>query len=352
MKAIRWHGRLDVRVEDIDIPPAPAPGEVQVEVLACGICGTDTEEYRHGPLFVRAGSPHPLTGRQAPIVLGHEVAGRVVACGDNGGAGLVGQLVAVDGLISCGRCASCRAHRVNLCEQLASIGFSADGGLAALLNAPARGCIPLPEGVGADAGALAETLSVGVRALRRARLEPGEDVVVFGGGAVGLLAAQAAAARGAGRVLVVEPDPRRRELAGRLGLAATTPEQGGGERPEGGDERVEGDVVLECSGAPVALAASIAAARPGGRVVMLSVTTAETVLPLRSLVWGEREVLGSLSHVYDEDLPAAVELLGSGLVRTAELIETTGDLDVALARIAGEGAGSGAVKLVVHPPTA
>ncbi len=85
---------------------------------------------------------------------------------------------------------------------------------------------------------------------------------------------------------------------------------------------------------------------------MLSVTTAETVLPLRSLVWGEREVLGSLSHVYDEDLPAAVELLGSGLVRTAELIETTGDLDVALARIAGEGAGSGAVKLVVHPPTA
>ncbi len=346
MKAIRWHARGDVRVDEIDPPPPPGVGEVQIRVLACGICGTDTEEYLHGPMFVQAGRPHPLTGRTAPIVLGHEICGRVISTGDEAGSSLVGRLVAVDGLISCGRCRSCQRHLVNLCEQLAAIGFSADGGLAPLLNAPAPGCVPLPGHVDADAGALAETLSVGIRALRRARYEAGEDVVVFGGGAVGLLAAQAAQVMGAGTVTVVEPDAQRRDLAKLLGIEAVVPAAAAD---------VRADVVLECSGAGGVVEAALVVARPGGRVVMLAITTAEPALSARQIVRGEREVIGSLSHIYDEDLPAAVELLASGRVQTGSLVETTDDLEVALGRLtltSSDPVSKSAVKLIVHPPEA
>lgn len=345
MKAIRWHARGDVRIDEIEPPPPPGAGEVQLQVLACGICGTDTEEYLQGPMFVRAGRPHPLTGRMAPIVLGHEICGRAIAAGDEGYASLTGSLVAVDGLINCGQCRFCQRHLVNLCEQLAAVGFSADGGLAPLVNAPARGCVLLPSHVDADAGALAETLSVGVRAFRRARYEAGEDVVVFGGGAVGLLAAQAARVMGAGTVTVVEPSAERRELAKRLGLESVVP----GDAPD-----LRADLVLECSGAEGVLEAALVVARPAGRVVMLAITKQGSALSASQVVWGEREVIGSLSHIYDEDFPAAVELLAGGQVQTAPLVEVTDDLAVALGRItlSDDKAPGPGVKLIVHPPEA
>ena len=124
MKCIRWHGRLDIRVDDIAPPPPPAVGEVQIRVHTCGICATDTTECREGPLFIPVGQAHPLTGKAAPVVLGHEVCGEVTATGNGVDQGLVGCLVAVDGLIGCGKCWACRQDRVNLCEQLGSIGFS------------------------------------------------------------------------------------------------------------------------------------------------------------------------------------------------------------------------------------
>ncbi len=70
--ALRWHGRRDVRLEEVEDPPPPGPGEVQLRILWCGICGTDVEEYRNGPIFIPTDGPHPLTGRSAPLTLGHE----------------------------------------------------------------------------------------------------------------------------------------------------------------------------------------------------------------------------------------------------------------------------------------
>jgi threonine dehydrogenase-like Zn-dependent dehydrogenase len=81
LRAVVWHGRGDVRVEDVAEAPPPGRDEVMVAVEWCGICGTDLEEWRHGPRFVPVGEPHPVTGRKAPIVLGHEVSGRVAEVG-------------------------------------------------------------------------------------------------------------------------------------------------------------------------------------------------------------------------------------------------------------------------------
>jgi (R,R)-butanediol dehydrogenase/meso-butanediol dehydrogenase/diacetyl reductase len=312
MLALRWHGRADVRVDEIEPPPPPGPGQVQLRVAWCGICDTDVEEYRNGPVFIPVASPNPLTGRKAPLTLGHEFAGEVVAVGA-GVTGLRrGDRVAADTLIFCGECYWCRRHQVTLCERLAALGLMADGGLAELCNAPAHTLLPIPDGVSDEAGALAETLAVAVRALRRGRLEIGERVAVIGAGAVGLMAVQAAVAGGASAVTAVEPLAGRRRLAGELGAASTlTPT----EAPTG-----EADLVVECSGSPRAIETALRMARKGGRVVLVGIYGGPTEIQFLDVVGAEKELLGSLSHVYDEDFAAALALLGRGAVRAEPLV--------------------------------
>jgi (R,R)-butanediol dehydrogenase/meso-butanediol dehydrogenase/diacetyl reductase len=340
MRALRWHGRLDVRVDEVEPPGPPAAADAQVRVLCCGICGTDTEEFKEGPLFIPT-QPHPLTGRAPPITLGHEVCGEVVAAGPAADQSLVGRLVAVDGIISCGTCWACKEHRVNLCAQLASIGFSADGGLAPLLNAPARGCIPLREDIAAEVGVLAEPLAVAVRALRRGRFVRGERVAVVGGGAVGQLAAQASLALGAREVVLAEPDPARRASAADAGVPVVV------HPGEVGD--VGADVVVECSGSPGGVATSISAARATGRVVLLGIAPSSAPLPVLRLVRHEQEIIGSLSHVYDEDFAAAVDLINDGEVGQ-RLHRVKVGLEEALGYLTGRTAlPAGAVKVVVCP---
>lgn len=322
MLALRWHGRGDVRLDEIEDPFLPEPGEVQLRVLSCGICGTDVEEYRSGPIFIPSGSPHPLTGRLAPITLGHEFAGEVVAIGPGVDLYEPGDLVAADTLIFCGECYWCRRHQVTLCERLGALGLMADGGLAELCNAPVRTLLPVPKGVSAEAGSLAETLAVAVRALRRGRFSIGESVAIVGAGAVGLMALQAALAGGASTVGVVEQLPERRRLATSLGADGTYAPQDG---PE-----LEADVVVECSGSPRAVGSAVGAARKGGRVVLVGIYERASSFNFLDVVNTEKELIGSLSHVYDEDFAAAVDLLGRGAVRAETLISDRVPLNRAL----------------------
>ncbi|MCC6314760.1 MAG: alcohol dehydrogenase catalytic domain-containing protein [Thermomicrobiales bacterium] len=302
MLALRWHGREDVRLDEIDPPPPPGPGEVQIDVAWCGICGTDVEEYRAGPIFVPVDEPNPLTGRKAPLTLGHEFSGRVVEIGPGVDALRVGDRVAVDTLIFCGSCYWCQRHQVSLCDRLAALGLMADGGLAEKCNAPAYSCVLAPDTVSDEAAALAETLAVAIRALRRGRLRIGERVVVVGGGAVGQMAVQAALAGGAASVTLVEPMEGRRNLALTSGAtSAVTPE----DLPPG-----QADLAVECSGNGAAVAEAVQAVRKGGRVVLVGISGKPIALNPLTLVATEKEMIGSLSHVYDEDFRAAVALLG------------------------------------------
>jgi len=312
MLAVRWHARGDVRVEEVPPPAPPGPGELQLQVRWCGICGTDLEEWLSGPVFIPAAAPHPLTGARAPLVLGHEFAGVVVAVGAGVTGLLPGQRVAVDTIISCGSCHWCQRGEVTRCPALGALGLHGDGGLAELCNAPARMCLPVPDTVADDAAALAEPLAVAVRALRRGGLRPGERVAVVGAGTVGLMAVQAAAAFGAGSVAVVEPLAERRVLAVRLGADRATP-------PE--DARaLEADVAVECAGTPNAIQTALQALRSGGRAVLLGIVTESAPIAPIDLVRGEKSLIGSLSHVWDEDFREALHLLGRGAVQAAPLI--------------------------------
>ena len=312
MLAAVFHGRDQVRVEERPSPAPPPPGWVQVAVSWCGICGTDLEEWQSGPLFIPVGAPHPVTGARAPLVLGHEFAGVVTAVGEGVTDPVPGHRVAVDTIVYCGTCHWCRRGEVIRCPLLGALGLHADGGLAEICNAPARMCLPVPDSIADDEAALAEPLAVAVRALRRGGLQPGERVAVVGLGAVGLMALQAAIAFGAESVAVIEPLPERRALAMRLGADRhATAEDAAA---------LEADVAIECAGTPAAIETAIRALRTGGRAVVLGIGTRPATVPPLDLVVGEKSIIGSLSHVWDEDFRIALGLLGRGTVQAAPLI--------------------------------
>jgi (R,R)-butanediol dehydrogenase/meso-butanediol dehydrogenase/diacetyl reductase len=339
MLAARWHARGDVRVEQVADPGPPPPGWVRLRVDACGICGTDVEEYLHGPILVPI-EPHPLSGRCAPLTLGHEPAGTVEVAGE--GVSLPpGTRVAVETNLHCGECWWCLREQYQLCVRLASLGLMTDGALAEVVLAPASMCAPLGDGVPSEHGALAEPLSVAVRAVRRAGVVAGASVGIVGAGTVGLLALQVARRAGAETVVVVDRVAKRRRLAERLGATvAVAPEQA----QSAALDLTAGvglDVTVEAAGNPHAAAAAIALARRGGRTVLLGVYDGTVPISMLDMLLGEREVVASLSHNFGEDFTEAVRLIGSGEVQVAPLITDR----VPLSRLVEDGFG----RLVAEP---
>lgn len=322
MRAVRWHGPGDVRLDHIPDAPMPGPGDVRLRVDWCGICGTDREEWRAGPLFIPTDEPHPMTGTSAPLTLGHEVAGTITDVGQGVTSLAQGDVVALDGLLTCGECWWCERHELTLCPKLASIGLHVDGGLAEAITVPARMAIAVPKGLNAETAALAEPVSVAIRALRKGRLSAGEQVLVQGAGMIGLAAMRAARRLGAASVTVAARSPRRREQALAMGADAVVDPSA----PTFLDDVLalhDGrgpDLVVEAAGTPRACAQAVSASRRGGRVVFLGLPSETGQLDYFELVSTERELIGSLSHVWDEDLAEAVSMLADGLLTSDEVV--------------------------------
>lgn len=329
MKAAVWHKRHDIRIESFPDPGPPAHDEVRVRVSWCGICGTDLEEYLYGPLFIPAEKPNPLTGRTAPMVMGHEFVGIVEEVGPHVSGLRPGDHVAIDTLLHCGKCYFCSQHLVQLCEKLAIMGLSTDGGLAEFVNAPSYMCFKYPATLPDDHAALAEPASVAVRAVRRGRLSAGETVVIVGAGTIGLLTLQVAIAMGAQSVLVLEPAQNRRKIAVQLGATAVVDPNL--DDPVLAVHALTGglgaDVVFECGGNVKTMEMSPTLARKQGRIVLVGLHDAPVSMSLLPVVIGEKEIIGSFSHVYDEDFGPAVELLSTGKINAEPLITARIALD-------------------------
>ena len=200
-RAAVLHGVGDLRIEDVPVPE-PGPKEVLVEVRAVGVCGSDVHYYDHG----RIGAYVVDT----PLILGHEAAGVVVAQGPEASRHRVGQRVALEPGVPCGRCRQCRAGRYNLCPDVRFFATPPiHGAFCTYLTIHEDFAFALPDSVSDDAGAMMEPLSVGVWACRKARLVGGEHVLVTGAGPIGLLAMQAALALGATAFTVPDVRPNR-----------------------------------------------------------------------------------------------------------------------------------------------
>jgi (R,R)-butanediol dehydrogenase / meso-butanediol dehydrogenase / diacetyl reductase len=303
-----YHGRNDIRVQEWPSPPSPPPGWVTVAVTYCGICGTDLEEYLQGPVVIPT-TPHPLTGAHLPLVLGHEGAGVVLAAG--AGSGIeIGTRVGLENSVSCGHCPACLSGNRQLCPELAVMGLMMDGALAEAVNVPAYMCAALPAGLADEAGALAESLSVAVRAVRRAGIVAGVDVQVFGAGTIGLMAAQVARAAGARSVTLRDLSTARLGRAEAMGFEIVPPGGDAGRAP----------VVIECTGSAAGLRDALSATAKSGTTVVVGVHDQPREVDLLKLLMDERVILASLSHSMNGDYIPAIELLREGKVDFESLI--------------------------------
>jgi L-iditol 2-dehydrogenase len=209
MRVVRFHAPRDVRVEDAPEPTA-GPGDLLLRVRNCSICGTDAKIWRSG---------HP--NLSPPRVLGHEVAGELVEVGAGVDGWSVGDRVQVIAAIPDGTCHECRHGWPTVCPNQERIGYQHDGGFAELMRVPAKvlavdGVNRLPEGLSFAEASVAEPLSCVLNGQEQARVGQGQTVVVVGAGPIGCLHVRLARARGAARVLLVERNRRRLELAAGL----------------------------------------------------------------------------------------------------------------------------------------
>ena len=309
MKAIVWNGPEEMAVEEVP-EPTVEPGTVIVRPEAVGICGSEVEGYLG-----------KMGNRTPPLVMGHEFAGTVTEVGEGVDPDLVGREVAVNPLSSDGTCPLCRAGYTNLCPNRKLIGIHSPGGFAEYVLAPARNVYPLPEGVGARTGSLAEPLANGVHALRLGLANHHvEHAVVIGAGTIGLMCIQAAVLDGIPVVSVVEPHGARRDHA--LGLGAHAAYASGGEAREALEGPTEGlgaDLVVDAVGAEVTRRMAVEELlRPGGRVVFVGLHEDDTTLGFHSIVRGQFDLQGSYAFTAD-DYGQAVEWLVAGRAGIGEL---------------------------------
>lgn len=347
MKAAVWHGRGDVRVDEIGPPSSPGATEALVEVSRCGLCGSDRREFDAGPVLIPRRA-HPLSGQRPPIVLGHEIAGSVVAVGIDGDDSLVGRRVAIDPTLACGRCTACQRGDRHLCSVAACLGVSAPGGLARFVLAPVAGLVELPEVVSDDEGALAEPVAVALHAVDRAQIRLGERVVVFGAGPIGAAVVLVCRAAGAGEIFVVEPAAARRAMAIRVGADAAI-EPGGPENPSDDLRTLRGsvDAGFECSGAAGALDAAVRSTRPGGRVVVAAIHRGSVPLSANQLVLGERSLIGTVG--YSGDIARAIRLMASGAIDARVLVDRVLSIDQVPAWFATPALAAVGLKALVDP---
>jgi (R,R)-butanediol dehydrogenase/meso-butanediol dehydrogenase/diacetyl reductase len=311
VKAFVLHGPGDGRVEDRPEPPAPGPDEVQLTVTRVGLCGTDASEYAAGPVMTPLKTRHPASGVLGPVVLGHEFIGVVESLGGTGGRFGVGDRVAAGAGVWCGSCDWCSRGQTNLCRSYWTFGLSADGGLTQRITVPEKMLHPIAPHVSDDNAALAQPLAVGLHAVERSRVQPGDVVVVHGAGAIGSFVLAGLKAAGAGAIVAVDVDDARLDVATKLGADVVVNARD--VDPLEAVRELTGsalaDVTVEASGVPDGLSRVQRLTRRGGAVLLVGLPKKEVTFNATDLILREIDVMTTLAHVCDRNLPAALELL-------------------------------------------
>lgn len=288
------------------VEPVPAPqpgkGEVAVDVAFVGICGTDMHVF-HGNMDARVGLNR---------IIGHEMSGTVGAVGSDVEGISEGDRVVVRPLHPCDTCAACVGGHPHLCYNLKFLGLDTDGAMQGCWIVPAFTLHRLPKGVGLDVAALVEPLAVAVHDVRRARLQPGETVLVIGGGPIGMLIAMVARAEGA-NVILSEINESRLALATEMGFEGVNPKTTN--VTDAVNESTNGagaDAVFEVSGTQPGVDLMTEAVRARGRIIMVAIHAKKPQIDLFRFFWREIEMLGA--RVYEpDDYDRAIKMIAEGL---------------------------------------
>lgn len=321
MRALVIHRPGHAIVQDVQRPQLRA-GWVLIRPRLVGICGSDLHAYA---------GPQPFVSY--PFIPGHEMVGEIVEVGQEADepvapgrwmpANLVeGMRVVIDPAVPCGVCVACRAGRYNACAGQQVIGVHLPGAAAEYVAVRGDCCVPVPDWVDDEAGAVVEPLSVGLQACRRGRVTEEDRVCIVGAGAIGLSVLLQARALGA-RCAVVEPDEWRQKVAAELGAeVVATPQEA--ERAVGAWE--DGPTVaVEAAGRPDTLALAMELVAPAGRVVVLGFWPGEIAIDGTCAVRKELDIMGSRLHL--GTVQETVALVAAGLVDPRPLVSAVEELE-------------------------
>ncbi len=312
MKAAVFYGPgKRLVVEDREMPKA-GPGEIVIQVAACGICHTDLHYLDHGvPTFAKP-----------PLILGHEISGIVSEVGAGSGRWKIGDAVLIPAVLSCGKCHMCRLGRENVCEKSTMLGNHIDGGFAEFICVLEKDVVGLPPDLPLEEACLiADAVSTPYHAvIRRGEVTLGDRVVVFGCGGVGINVIQVAAAVGA-QVWAVDTRPDRLELARQFGASHCIDASSTSDVARYVRRQMDGgcDVAFEVIGKPQTIRTALDCVRRGGRVVVVGFSAESVELPAGKIMFSELEIRGSLG-CRPVDYPRIIELVRSGKLRLTELV--------------------------------
>ena len=289
MLAVQIRSDHSVAVIETDVPSI-APDEVLVKPCSCGICGTDLHILHHG-----------FPGTRYPVIPGHEFSGHVVEVGRDVSGLREGDFVAVDPNVTCGVCRWCKMGRPNLCEKLDPIGVGRPGAAAEYVAAPARNTFIVTESLGGNLAAMIEPLACVLHAVERSQGVLAKDVLVFGGGTMGLLTAIVSRLRGANRVVLADPMPGKLAVAKSAGVAeAIDPGLLGTEAF---------DVVFEAAGSRAALDQALDLVQKTGVLVQVGVHGEHDSVPFNPFRIYERELHIIGSNSLADKFPEAVDVM-------------------------------------------
>lgn len=321
MKAARYHGKEDLRVEEVP-EPVTQPGTVKIRPAWTGICGSDLHLFLEGP-FPPAPSqtqPHPLSGETLPVVFGHEFSGVVEELGEGVEDLAVGDAVVVEPFMVCGECPPCRDGLYNACVKMGFIGISGrGGGLAEHIVVERRWVHPVGD-VPLDQAALVEPLAVAYHGVRLSGAKAGDTVLVGGAGPIGLLTCAVLHAIGA-RAVVTEVSGARKAKALETGVADVVLDPREVDVAARVLELTDGrgaDVAIECSGAQPVLDTLTRALKAGGTLQIVALFSEPPTLDVMTVLLRELTIKGAIG--YADDHPAAIRLVQDGKVDLAPFV--------------------------------
>jgi L-iditol 2-dehydrogenase len=313
MKVAMYYNNNDVRIEEMFVPTI-GDTELLVKMKASGICGSDVMEW--------------YRIKKAPKVLGHEIAGDIVAVGKNVKKYKIGDRVFVSHHVPCNTCRFCKNNQQTLCHTLHSTNYY-PGGFAEYLRVPEinvdRGVFVLPKGMSYEQGVFIEPLACVIRGLKTARMKPGQTVLVIGSGISGLLQIKLAKAWNAGRILATDVEDYRLQAAKKFGADVVIhAKENVPEEVKKHNERRLADLVILCTGALPAVQQAIHSVEAGGTVLFFAPTAPgdDVPFPLFEL-WNKQITMVSTYAGSPEDITTAIELITTKKVIVVDMISHT-----------------------------
>ncbi|MFC1928976.1 zinc-dependent dehydrogenase [Chloroflexota bacterium] len=311
MRVARWYNNRDIRIEETPIPQI-GPGELLVRVEASGICGSDVMEW------------YRLD--RAPLVLGHEIGGQIVAVGEGVGRYKEGDRVSAAHHVPCNTCHYCLSGHHTVCDTLRQTNFD-PGGLAEYIRLPAinvdRGVFLLPDEVSYEEATFIEPLACVLRGQRLVHIQPGNSVLVLGSGISGLLHVQLAHALGAGLIVATDINDYRIEAARRFGADVTIhAEEDLPARLRQVNQGRLVDMVIVCTGAASAITQALKSVERGGTILFFAPTNPGVTIPVSiNEFFFRNDITLTTSYAGSPaDYQTALELIRAGAIPASQMI--------------------------------